>query len=184
MRIGLVADTHLPRFGRSLPPPLVAGLQQADVSLILHAGDFTEPEVADWLSAMAPLEAVAGTIDGPVLTARFGRRRIVSVAGVRIGLIHGDGQTGNTPERAWAAFANDDVQAIVYGHSHQPWCEFRAGRWLINPGSPSDKRREPLFSFGVLTVNGATLHPRILAYPDKTRVPAQFTVVADGGMPH
>jgi putative phosphoesterase len=174
MRIGVVSDTHLPRFGRTLPPPLVAAFHQHEVALILHAGDFTEPIVADWLAAVAPLEAVAGNNDSPALVQRFGRRRIVEVAGVRIGLVHGDGQQGTTLGRAQAAFAAVPVQAIVFGHSHQPYCQQHDGVWVLNPGSPTDKRRQPLFSFAILEIDNGHVQPRLYGYPDKHTVPAAF----------
>lgn len=177
MRIGVVSDTHLPRFGRALPPPLVAALRQHEVALILHAGDFTEPAVAEWLEAIAPLQAVAGNNDGPALVARYGRRRIVEVAGVRIGLVHGDGRRGTTRERALAAFAPESVDAVVFGHSHQPYCQRHDGIWLLNPGSPSDKRRQPLFTFAILTVADGRLTPRLYGYPDKARVPDTYVAV-------
>jgi putative phosphoesterase len=174
MNIGVVSDTHLPRFGKALPSPLVAALQQHEVAMILHAGDFTEPMVADWLAAIAPLTAVAGNNDGPALVARFGRRQIVTVGGVRIGLVHGDGRHGTTLGRARAAFAGTPVDAIVFGHSHQPYCQRHDGIWVVNPGSPADKRREPLFSFAILSVVDGTITPRLYGYPDKQRIPEAY----------
>jgi putative phosphoesterase len=175
-----VSDTHLPRFGRELPPPLVAAFRRHDVALILHAGDFTELMVADWLAAVAPLEAVAGNNDGRTIVERFGRRRIVTVAGVRIGLIHGDGKQGTTLGRALAAFAEEDVQAIVFGHSHQPYCRQHDGVWVVNPGSPSDKRRQPLYSFAILEIADGTLRPRLYGYPDKCTVPDAYVDLGAG----
>jgi uncharacterized protein len=117
----VVADTHLPRFGRDLPAPLVRGLTGVD--LVLHAGDITDAFVLDLLEAFAPVIAVAGNNDGPALHDRLGTRRIVEVGAVRIGLTHGHLGTGrSTPERARLAFAREDppVDAVAFGHSHQP----------------------------------------------------------------
>lgn len=161
----MVADTHLPRFGRELPPPLAAGL--ADADLVLHAGDITEPFVLELLGEFAPVVAVAGNNDGPELQAQLGFRRIVEVGALRIGLTHGHlGQGRTTPERARLAFAREDppVAAVAFGHSHQPMVERVAGQWLLNPGSPTDRRREPAFSYLRLEVVGAVLRPELVTY--------------------
>ena len=166
VHVGLVADTHWPRFGRALPPALVEGLSSADVSLILHMGDFTDPGVLPLLAAIAPVEAVAGNNDGPELQARFGRKRIVTVAGVRIGLTHGDWPAGRarTPDKAFALFEHEDVSVVCYGHSHIPAIERRGDRWLVNPGSPTDKRRQPSYSYGLLTIDDGVVTPSLHAY--------------------
>ncbi|HEY9724275.1 MAG TPA: metallophosphoesterase family protein, partial [Oscillatoriaceae cyanobacterium] len=87
MRIGLVSDRHMPRFGRQLPEPLVRGLRDAGVSLILHLGDLTAPEVVDWFEAIAPFDMVAGNNDPPELWARYGRKKVLTRDGVRLGLV-------------------------------------------------------------------------------------------------
>src|SRR5262249_58739428 len=92
--------------------------------------------------ALTPREAVAGNNDPPELVARFGRRKIVPVDGVRLGLVHGDGPRGTTIDRSVSAFAEESVDVICFGHSHQPLCERRAGLWPGNPG-PATRRRAP-----------------------------------------
>ena len=181
MRIGLVSDTHLPRFGKALPRALVQGLRRHPVDWILHAGDFTAPEVADWFRALAPFAAVAGNNDGPDLVDQFGRRRILELAGVRIGLVHGDGARGTTLSRVRATFAPGEVDVVVFGHSHQPFCTFEEGRWLINPGSPSDKRQQLTYSFGVLTIADGRIQPQIFTYPDRNVVPSPYGELAIPG---
>ncbi len=165
MRIGLVADTHMPRFGSRLPEPLIRGL--AGVDLILHLGDFTSPEVVAWLEAIAPLEAVAGNNDPAELVSRYGRRKIVTVGGVRIGLVHGDGTHGTTRERALAAFDPGTVEVVAFGHSHAPLIERLPDRWLVNPGSPTDKRRNPAYSYALLRVEGGDVWPSLHTYERK-----------------
>ena len=151
-RIGLVADTHLPRFGRRLPEPLADGLRAANLDLILHAGDHTAAFVVELLSEIAPVEAVAGNNDPAELVERFGHRRAVEVEGARIGLVHGHlGPGRTTPERAARAFAVGEVDVVVFGHSHVPLVERLAdGRLLVNPGSPTDRRRQPRCSWALL----------------------------------
>jgi uncharacterized protein len=158
--IGLVADTHLPRFGRALPRALVDGLRRSQVSRILHLGDLTDEIAIPLFEAIAPLDAVAGNNDPEPIHRRFGRRKIVEVDGVRIGLVHGDqGRARTTHEKAIAAFAGEPVDVILYGHSHQPKVDVRDGVLVANPGSPTDKRMQPRFSYGILTIDGG--RPRV-----------------------
>ncbi len=156
MIIGVVSDTHLPRFGRQLPAALVDGLRAASVDAILHLGDHTSPEVAGLFEAIAPFEAVAGNNDGPAVAAHWGRRRIVVAGPARIGMVHGDeGRARSTPDRAIEAFRGEPVDAILFGHSHIPLCERRDGVLLLNPGSPTDKRRNPRYSWALVEVDAA-----------------------------
>jgi hypothetical protein len=164
-RVVAVGDTHLPRFGRQLPAPLIDALASAD--LVLHAGDHTDPFVLDLLEAFAPTHAVAGNNDPPELVSRLGFTRLVTVEEVRIGLTHGHlGPGRSTPERARRTFAQADpaVSAIVFGHSHQPMIEQVDGLWLLNPGSPTDRRRQPTFSFLVLEISEADLRPELVTF--------------------
>jgi uncharacterized protein len=171
VRVALIADTHLPRFGRALPRELVAGLRDRSVERILHAGDWTTDLAADLLAAFAPVDGVAGNNDGPGLVARFGTRRIVELDGTRIGLTHGHlGPGRTTPERAVGAFAGDEVDAIVFGHSHVPMVERPpGGPWLVNPGSPTDRRRQPAFSWALLTAaDGRIASVELVTYRDRS----------------
>jgi putative phosphoesterase len=164
-RLVIVGDTHLPRFGRLLAAPLVEALEEAD--RILHVGDHTEPFVLDLLEAFAPTDAVAGNNDPPELVRRLGTSRVVTVEAIRIGMTHGHlGPGRTTPDRAFDAFASHDPspQAIAFGHSHQPMVERRHGIWLLNPGSPTDRRRQPTFSFLRVEVDGADLRPELVTF--------------------
>ncbi len=165
-RVVVIGDTHLPRFGRALAEFVRAACSDAD--LILHAGDHTEPFVLELLSALAPTEAVAGNNDPPELVERLGFSRVVEVEGVRIGLTHGHlGPGRTTPDRAWVTFADAEprVDAVAFGHSHQPMIERRDGIWLLNPGSPTDRRRQPTFSLMRLEVDGREIRPELVTSP-------------------
>ena len=162
-RVVIIGDTHLPRFGRQLPAFVAEAL--ADADLVLHAGDHTDPFVLDLLAPFAPVEAVAGNNDPPELAERLGFFRVVEVEAVRIGLTHGHLGTGRTtPDRAWEAFADADppIQAIAFGHSHQPTIERRDGVWLLNPGSPTDRRRQPTFSLLRVTIDGVDFRAELV----------------------
>ena len=157
VRVAVVADTHLPRFGRSLPEPLIRGFADARVERIFHCGDWVEPFVIDLFESVAPVDGVAGNNDPPEILDRFGVTRIVEIAGVRIGVTHGHvGPTHiTTLERARLAFATEpEIAAICFGHSHIPSIgRVPAGPLLVNPGSPTDKRRQPRYSWALLTVD-------------------------------
>ena len=118
--------------------------------LILHCGDLTTLEATSVFERIAPVDAVAGNNDGPEIVRRYGRRKILECDGMLIGMIHGDGRRGTTLGRARAAFSSERVDAIVFGHSHVPYLEHENDVLLLNPGSPTDKRRQPRFSFAVL----------------------------------
>jgi uncharacterized protein len=159
----LTGDTHLPRFGRALPAALIEGLREAD--LILHAGDLTEAIAIDLLSVFAPVEAVAGNNDTAELKAHLGERRIVTVGGVRIGLTHGHAGAGRrTLDRALSMFAGETLDVVAFGHSHIPLVERRGGLWLLNPGSPTDRRRQPMCSYLRLEITDGHLEPHLVEF--------------------
>ncbi|TGE32332.1 metallophosphoesterase family protein [Desulfosporosinus sp. Sb-LF] len=146
MRIAVLSDTHL-REGRSLPRIVWEHLTQ--IEMILHAGDLTNMSLLEELASIAPVRAVRGNCDG--WDVSLPERDIVECESLRIGLIHGSAGKGkNVPERAYLAFADSPVDIIIFGHSHSPFMEWRNGILMFNPGSPTDKRREPQYSIGVL----------------------------------
>ena len=164
-RVVVVGDTHLPRFGRSLPGPLIEGLASAD--LALHVGDLTEAWVLDLIAKHAPVIGVAGNNDPPELAERIGLTRTVRIESATVGMTHGHAGRGRTTsERALATFADAQpaVDAVVFGHSHQPMIECRAGIWLLNPGSPTDRRRQPTFSYMEVFVSGRDIRPRLVEW--------------------
>jgi uncharacterized protein len=174
MRVALVSDTHLPRFGRALPRALLDGFEREGIGSIIHAGDWTDPLALSLLEAIAPVQGVAGNNDGPELHERFATRTILDLGGARIGVTHGHlGPGATTPERARRAFAGEpagSLAAIVFGHSHIPLVDrLPNGGWLVNPGSPTDKRRQPLFSWAVLELDAAAVvSARIVRYSDRS----------------
>jgi len=168
VRVVVTSDTHLPRFGRSLPAALVADLRRAD--LVLHCGDLTDPFVIDLLEQGAPTIAVAGNNDGRELRDRLGAVAFVNVGEARVALTHGHLGVGRTtPDRVWRHFADRraELDAICFGHSHIPFVERRDGVWLLNPGSPTDKRRQPEFSYLVLEVVGREIKPQLVRFDSR-----------------
>jgi putative phosphoesterase len=168
--IGLVSDTHFPRFGRALPRALEDGLRAARVSRILHMGDLTDVLAIPLFEAIAPFDAVAGNNDPEEIWARYGRRKVLTIDGVRIGLVHGDAGRGSAYENAIAAFAGGAADVILYGHSHRPLVEQRGAQFVANPGSPTDRRMMPEFSYAILTIADGT--PQIELKYYRSREPA------------
>jgi len=124
----------------------VRELERAD--LILHAGDVVTMAVLRELEAYAPVEAVFGNMDEPGLQAALPERRVVEIEGARIGLVHIPGPRAGREERLASSFPGCD--AVVYGHTHQPQLERHQGLWILNPGSPTERRRAPSRSMIVL----------------------------------
>jgi len=147
LRVVIVSDTHIPKRAKRLPSALIRGLERADA--ILHAGDWVDEAVIEELEAYAPVYGVAGNCDPPELRRRLGERRIVRLGGYRIGLVHGEGRKGTTLERAIAAFAGEPLHLLVFGHTHLPYKGRHGSTLVFNPGSPTDRRRSPRFSYGV-----------------------------------
>ena len=176
MRIAIVSDTHLPRFGTRLPRALVEGFREARIDRIIHAGDWTEPMAVELFEAIADLDGVAGNNDGPELHARFGTQLVLEVDGARLGVTHGHLGTGaTTRDRAIRLFADEPgLAAIVFGHSHAPLVERPVGEdgtgiWIVNPGSPTDKRLQPRFTWALLTIDGgAVTDVEIRSYADRS----------------
>jgi hypothetical protein len=166
MRVGVISDTHLGAAAVKLPDALVSGLRGVD--LILHAGDWVSPHVVALVEAIAPVESVAGNNDGPDIASRFGYSKRLELGGVRIGLVHGDGFRKTTAERALDTFADDAPDVVVFGHSHIPERRQVGRTLLFNPGSPTDKRRQPQYSYGVLTVqSGSKVAAELFYYDSK-----------------
>jgi uncharacterized protein len=167
--IGVVSDTHMPRFGRALPRALKRGLRAAKVERILHLGDLTDLLAVPLFEAIAPFDAVAGNNDGDAIRERFGRRKIIQVEDVRIGMVHGDGKRGTTLGRAVEAFADEQVDVILFGHSHRPHVGSQGGVLVVNPGSPTDKRLNPAYSYAILTVDGGRVRVRLRYYLSRSQ---------------
>jgi putative phosphoesterase len=150
----VLADTHAPRRWKSCPPPLAAWLRQADA--ILHAGDVCTAAVLDELAQYASVQAVVGNNDGPDVAA-WGALPTVEteLSGLRVAMIHDSGAAGGRLRRMRAAFPDADL--VVFGHSHIPLDAADGGFRIFNPGSPTDRRRQPHGTFGVLRIDSGEL---------------------------
>jgi putative phosphoesterase len=153
VELAIISDTHLPRGSRRLPDACVARLRSAD--LILHAGDFTTVAVLRELEALGPpVAAVLGNVDEAALADLLPAERIVRAGRARIAMVHDAGPAGGRLGRLRRRFPGAD--AVVFGHSHIPLHE-RApeGFQIFNPGSPTDRRRQPRHTMGCARVGAA-----------------------------
>jgi putative phosphoesterase len=149
LTVAVVSDTHAPRFWKGLPPAVAEQLDGVDV--ILHAGDVCVPSVLDELAAFAPVHVVAGNNDGPDVVAWGAPETLELVLdGVRVAMIHDSGAKDGRARRMRRRFPDADL--VVFGHSHIPWDTEDDGQRLFNPGSPTDKRRQPRGTMGRLVV--------------------------------
>ncbi|WP_304455209.1 metallophosphoesterase [Nocardiopsis sp. YSL2] len=148
MRVLLLSDTHIPRRARDLPPPVWEEVDRADV--VVHAGDWCDAESLDRLAARARrLVAVYGNNDGPELRARLPEVARATLGGVRFAVVHETGATRGREKRCERRFGGSDV--LVFGHSHIPWdTRTPSGLRLLNPGSPTDRRRQPHHTYMTL----------------------------------
>ena len=152
VRVAVISDTHLPRGSRRLPDACLGHLRKAD--LILHAGDFVTAEVVREIEQIGPpLAAVHGNVDTAEVREMLPAARIVDADGVKIAIVHDAGPAAGRLARMQARFP--DADAVVYGHSHIPLHEERGGFQIFNPGSPTDRRRQPRHTMGLAEVNAA-----------------------------
>ncbi|MED1201765.1 metallophosphoesterase family protein [Heyndrickxia acidicola] len=150
MKIIVMSDTHMPKRSKSLPSQLIQELMSAD--LAIHAGDWSVMEVYKEISQYVRVEGVVGNVDEKEIADLFPEKQILKLKNFSIGVVHGHGKGNTTERRALDAFANEKVDCIIYGHSHIPSHTYKNGILLFNPGSPTDKRRQPSYSFGILSL--------------------------------
>jgi putative phosphoesterase len=130
---------------------------------VLHAGDFTSVGAFEELSGLAPLEGVHGNMDDAELQSSLPERRIVEAGTVRIGMVHDAGRRDGCAARLVAAFAG--CAAVVYGHTHLPEVSRHDGVWILNPGSPTERRRAPHRSLLTVAIDGAEVRPQLVVLP-------------------
>jgi putative phosphoesterase len=160
MRLVLTTDTHVPKRARDLPPELWTAIDAADV--VVHAGDWVDVGMLDALETRSRrLIACYGNNDGPALRARLPEIARADLDGVRLAVIHETGDAKGRDERCAAAFPDTDV--LVFGHSHIPWdTTAPGGLRLLNPGSPTDRRRQPHCTYMTATISDGRVSDVVL----------------------
>lgn len=161
MRLIVLSDTHIPDFARKLPEALIPALRSAD--LILHAGDVTSPEVLDELAAYAPIHAAFGNRDGPEVLA-WGALPVVELDldGTRVAMLHDSGPREGRERRMRTRFPQADL--VVFGHSHVPIHVHHDGMRLLNPGSPTWKRRQRLPTYATVDLVDGAIEAAIIPF--------------------
>jgi putative phosphoesterase len=155
VHVVVISDTHIrPGLKRRLPDLVYAELDRADA--VLHGGDVTTPDLLAELSGFAPVHAVLGNNDDAALAAELPETLVVDLGGVRIAMVHDSGPTKGRAPRMRRAFPHADV--VVFGHSHAPVDEVGLeGQRLFNPGSPTERRWQPVHTMGLLDIAGGEI---------------------------
>jgi uncharacterized protein len=133
----------------------------AGADLVLHGGDFVSVGFLEELKAIGPpVEGIHGNMDEPDLKALLPKERVVEVDGLRIAMVHNAGPRVGREARLAARFA--DCEAVVYGHTHVPQVERFQHLWVLNPGSPTERRSAPVHSMLVLRIRGRRITPELV----------------------
>lgn len=149
IKIGVISDTHIPIQAEAIPACLRESL--AGMDMLLHAGDLIELSVIKTFQSICPnLKAVYGNMDPPEVRAALCEKAIIEAGNYRIGLTHGHGSPASLLNTVSKIFANDKVDIIVFGHSHQPFNEKRGKILYFNPGSLTDRVFAPFNSYGII----------------------------------
>jgi putative phosphoesterase len=157
--VAVIADTHLPRGGRRLPEGCVERLRAADA--ILHAGDFVTLAFLEELRALGPpVHGVHGNMDEPALRDALPRECVLELDGLRIGMVHEAGAAAGRAERLASRFPRCD--AVIYGHTHVPEVNRHGHVLILNPGSPTERRRAPTRAMLLLEAAPGRLSPTLV----------------------
>ena len=147
-KVGVISDTHIPHF-KKLPEAIWEHF--AGVELIIHAGDLSILSVLNELETIAPVVAVQGNVEYEEVVLKLPIKREVVVGHCRIGIVHILGDSKSHARLARQEFS--DARVVVFGHSHIPWNQDVEGQLLFNPGSATDRRRQPMCSIGMLHID-------------------------------
>lgn len=151
MKIGIISDTHIKKdidkFINSID------IYFKEVDLLIHAGDYINNQVLEALKNYKNFVGVWGNVDDNNTKDLINEKEIILIEGYKIGIFHGHGSNRTTLDRAYDKFIDDQVDIIIFGHSHQPVVKTKNGVLMLNPGSITNKRRERWFSFIILEIN-------------------------------
>ena len=155
----LLADTHIPARAKRLPDAVLQAIDAADI--VVHAGDWIDLDTYELLQSRARvLHGVYGNNDGPPLRERLPEVAYFTVEDLRLAVVHETGQAKGREKRADEAFPLVDV--LIFGHSHIPWDTVSPGGMrLLNPGSPTDRRRQPHCTMMTASISGTTIEVEV-----------------------
>lgn len=155
MKIAVLADTHIPKRAKALPASAWKIISEADA--IIHAGDIVSENFLSSLKEIAPLYAVLGNND---LELSLPEKLEIEIEKVKIAIVHDSGQSKGRATRMKRLFPQADI--VIFGHSHIPMNTTEDGQLLFNPGSPTDRRMQPKFTMGMLTLSNGKHHAEII----------------------
>ena len=152
MRIGVISDTHIPERAKSIPQKILEEFKKVD--MVIHAGDFVDAEVLEMLRKVCPdVRGVSGNMDQSDIKMNFSEKEIIPVGKFKIGVKHGYGPPDKLIAMMQEAFKKDDVDVVIFGHSHNA-LNLKEGKVLyFNPGSPTDNVFAAYNSFGIIEIN-------------------------------
>jgi uncharacterized protein len=159
MKIAILSDTHMKKHNDKLFK-LIDNVSN-DADMIIHAGDYVSSSIVAKLREHKNFVGVYGNNDKGYIRDLLKEKMIIPVEGYKIGLYHGNGNSKNTLESAYDAFSSDKVDIIVFGHSHQPLILTKNKILMINPGSPSYKRKEPWYSYVILEIENRKINVQL-----------------------
>lgn len=163
MKIGVIADTHIPVSAEKLPDKVYEVFKDCD--MIIHAGDLVEMFVISDLEKMAEIKAVYGNMDSAEVREKLPEKLLIEAAGKKIGVFHGRGPGFKAKQLAKEAF-KENVDIIIFAHSHTPFNEEENGILYFNPGSPTDAVFAPYKSFGMIEISGDDIRAQIIKLED------------------
>ena len=160
IRIGVISDTHIPDRALELPSEILYGLEGVDC--IIHAGDCTQWNVIEQLRSIAPVHAVQGNMDDYIIKQQLPLKKVVEFGTVRIGITHGHGGGfGNIKKKIAHRFKDDNVDCIVFGHTHQAEKTMVNDILFFNPGSAVDDRSK---SIGIFTFDDNSFEADLISF--------------------
>lgn len=152
MKIGVISDTHIPVNASAIPQKVLEAFKDAD--MVIHAGDLVDLSVIDILKGVCKnVLAVYGNMDSQKVKAKLPEKEIIKINHYKIGVMHGSGHPNALIELSGKIFSDDNVDVIIFGHSHAAVNEKRNGILYFNPGSPTDKVFTKYNSYGILEIN-------------------------------
>jgi len=159
-KIGVISDTHLRRPDRNIEAVIQKHFH--DVDVVIHAGDMVTMDILDpFLALNKEVIAVCGNMDSPDVQRSYPISRTIRIEEISIGIIHGWGSPHGIRDRIRTSF--DNVDAIIYGHTHQAFCAREAGIFFFNPGSPTDSRFTSTNSIGIIKIDGKKIEGKIVS---------------------
>lgn len=159
IKIGIISDTHISKDLYKMDELLSNHLKNVD--LVIHAGDYKNSKVIDIIEKHNKFLGVFGNNDGDLIKERVKEKELINIMGYKVGIYHGHGNTKTTIDRAYEMFKDNRVDIIIFGHSHQPIIKTVNKILMLNPGSPTSKRKDRWYSYIILELEKGHINAQI-----------------------